>query len=262
MITKRLYRLIHFEKDGRKLHRIYIKDKKKGNISPWHDINLLAYNEKDLFPAVVTLSRYNIAHFEMNPQLEFNPLEQVQVTNPITGKLENQFFRQFPNFNYAFLPQTWNDPTKQDIKYSEYTGDGQPIGVIDLGDTYMPIGHTLGYRIIGGFCMCVHGRFASWKMLGIPHQSPFHDKVKNLKEYEQEYPGKIDAIVQWFERASALQGDNPAFKEGPIEEREFALKMLEDGYKGWKKLKLPEYKANFNYWMREEVISTALVLRR
>lgn len=80
----------------------------KGEIfSPWHDVDINNYcGDKDLLPAFIKCSSHNIAHFEVGLKEPNNPLVHQEIFNHIKNQFENSFYKQFPQFNLGFIPQT------------------------------------------------------------------------------------------------------------------------------------------------------------
>ena len=76
-----------------------------GNISPWHDLPLLA-SGGTYFNFITEIPMYQTAKMEVSKELPENP-----ITQDSKKGLPRYYKYGTPFFNYGLLPQTWEDPS-------------------------------------------------------------------------------------------------------------------------------------------------------
>ena len=146
--------------------RIFLlKDQQK--LSPFHDIKLYSHANKFVFPAVIEISRHNIAKYEVSLDEPFNPIKQDTRKNKNTGDVELRYYARFPLFNYGMLPQTWENPFEKD-KVMGIEGDGDPLDIIEIGSHAVSCGSMLDVKVLGALCLIDQGQI-DWKILCINH---------------------------------------------------------------------------------------------
>jgi len=116
----------------------------EGNMSCWHDIPLVV-NKTGVFNYVNEIPKGDLAKMECATKERWNPIKQ----DVKKGKL--RFFSYGPiPFNYGFLPQTWEDPTKRSTFSDSATmGDNDPIDVVELSDMPLSCGQISSVKVLG-----------------------------------------------------------------------------------------------------------------
>jgi hypothetical protein len=118
-------------------YRVFIKKMDDGKfISPWHDIPLYADEKSNVFNMVVEIPRWSQAKMEMSTKEQMSPIRQ-DIVKGTEGEV--RFVRNIYPFkgyiwNYGALPQTWEDPQKEN-KHTKAIGDNDPIDVVEIGST-------------------------------------------------------------------------------------------------------------------------------
>ncbi|OMJ90155.1 hypothetical protein SteCoe_7549 [Stentor coeruleus] len=217
-------------------------------ISPFHDIKLFSHNNKSTFPAVIEISRHNIAKYEVSVDEPYNPIKQDTRKNKNTGEKELRYYARFPLFNYGMLPQTWENPFVKDHRIN-IEGDGDPLDIIEIGSHPVSCGSRLDIKVIGSFCLIDQGQ-VDWKVLCINTIDPLSKKLHNPNDVEKVFPGKIPAIIDWFENIKVFDGKPKNKVEGNVLGPEATLEIITDAHNHWKDLVAGKY-PEANIWLNK-----------
>ena len=119
------------------------------NLSPWHDIPLLATAGGGvLFNFVTEIPMYQTAKMEVSKSLPENPIAQDSKNGA-----PRYYKYGTPFFNYGLLPQTWEDPAS--CKPSSVVGgsgqqecgDDDPLDVIEVGEGPLLMGSVTPVKV-------------------------------------------------------------------------------------------------------------------
>lgn len=110
----------------------------------------------------------------MCKNLPNNPLRQETVDEG-----QKQLLRHFRNgfipFNYGFLPQTIEDPVELE-PMSGFPGDGDPLDVVELSETPLPVGALCRAKVLGAMCL-IDQNETDWKILVVNEDSELTRKL-------------------------------------------------------------------------------------
>ena len=225
--------------------RIFLLENEQ-KISPFHDISLFGHSSRYIFPAVIEISRHNIAKYEVSLEEPHNPIKQDVRSNKATGETELRYYARFPLFNYGMLPQTWENPYEKDPKL-DLEGDGDPLDIIEIGANAVSCGSLLDIKILGALSLIDQGK-ADWKILCINNIDPLSQKIKTPSDIEKVFPGKIAAIIDWLENIKVFDGKTKNIVEGSVLGPDAALEIIHHGHHHWKSLKAGNY-PHTNIWI-------------
>ena len=218
--------------------------------SPFHDIRLFAHTARYTFPAVIEISRHNIAKYEVCLSEAHNPIKQDTRKNKLTGEQELRYYARFPLFNYGMLPQTWENPFEKDPSMG-IEGDGDPLDIIEIGASPVSCGSVLDVKVLGALCLIDQGQL-DWKILCVNKIDPLSKKLHGPLDVEKFMPGKIDAIVNWLENIKVFDGKAKNKVEGSIVNADAAVDIINRGHLQWKKLVAGEF-PNAGIWIPDKI---------
>jgi inorganic pyrophosphatase len=213
--------------------RIFLLEN-SNKISPWHDIKLFGHPNRYTFPAVIEISRHNIAKYEVCLNEAYNPIKQDTLVNKNTGETELRYYARFPLFNYGMLPQTWENPYEKDSVLG-LKGDGDPLDIIEIGSNPISCGSLLDVKVLGALCLIDQNEI-DWKILCINVIDPLIKKINNPNDIEKHFPGKIGAIIDWLENIKVFDGKSKNKVEGTVQGPEVALSVIIEAHSHWKTL--------------------------
>merc|ERR1711968_394685 len=154
-------------------------------VSPWHDLPLLHSSSSQLYTMVTEIPMFSTAKMEMSKNVVGNPIMQ----DMKDGKPRFYSYGT-PFFNYGFIPQTWEDP-------AFHSGDNDPIDVIEVGETPLPMGSILGVRVLGALKLIDEGE-TDHKIIVLRSDDPHFDQVHDMADLEKLKPGVKDRLVDWL----------------------------------------------------------------
>jgi inorganic pyrophosphatase len=159
-------------------------------ISPWHDIPLEAgdgmYNMLTEIPKM-TLKKMEVATKEAK-----NPIMQDE------KKGKARLYHGPIFWNYGCLPQTWEDPNvKGDDDVNGAFGDNDPVDVVEIGAASLDMGSVTPVKALGVLSMIDDGEL-DWKVIAISANDEHADKINDVGDIEQYYPGTVSGIREWF----------------------------------------------------------------
>lgn len=207
-------------------YRVYVKNTKTNTlISPFHDIELYANKEKQLFNVVIEIPRWSNAKMEINKKEKLNPILQDIKSNKLRF-VNNCFpYHGYP-WNYGALPQTFEDPEHTD-ELTGCKGDNDPLDVVEIGSRIHERGSIITVKVVGALGLIDEGE-ADWKIIAIDVNDPLASQLNDIDDVEKHLPGLLDATRDWF-RIYKIPTNKPANKfalDGQYLNREFALKQI------------------------------------
>jgi 3'-phosphoadenosine 5'-phosphosulfate synthase len=200
--------------------------------SQWHDIPLRPVGKSDetIIHMVTEIPMHHTPKMEIQKHIPNNPI--MQDTNKDGSS--RYYTYGVPFFNYGLIPQTWEDP---DLKTAEgYGGDNDPLDVIELGSTTLPIGSVTQCRVLGSFELIDEGE-TDHKILCITLSDPDASKIYSLEDLERHKPGHIKRLKDWLKRykTSDGKGENSLASETPRTASQ-AVAVIEETHSRWKTL--------------------------
>jgi len=214
-------------------YRIFYKNEKGQNISPFHDIPMSAGD--GLYHMIVEVPRWTNAKMEVATKEKLNPIKQ----DVKKGKLRyvaNVYPQRGYPWNYGCIPQTWENPKHIDPDTKE-GGDDDPIDVCEIGARVPGRGEVITVKALGILAMIDEGE-TDWKVIVIDVNDEFASKLNSLEDVEKYKPGYLDATRDWFRDYKVPDGkptNNFAF-DGEYKNKAFADKTILDTYNQWKHL--------------------------
>lgn len=193
-------------------------------ISPWHDVPLYTSADKEetsiYYHMVVEIPKYSTAKLEVNKALPNNPIMQ-----DINKKDRSPRYYTYgvPIFNYGLLPQTWEDINHIDSETGS-KGDGDPIDVIEVGDTPLLIGQVVSVKVLGSFALIDEGE-TDHKIIALRTTDKNIHHINTVYDLERYYPHVISNIVHWLKYykttdgkpANKLKSDKPTTPEQAVQ---------------------------------------------
>eukprot|EP01025_Chloroclados_australasicus_P046711 TRINITY_DN5156_c1_g1_i2.p1 TRINITY_DN5156_c1_g1~~TRINITY_DN5156_c1_g1_i2.p1 ORF type:complete len:262 (+),score=38.72 TRINITY_DN5156_c1_g1_i2:152-937(+) len=168
--------------------RMFFKEGDK-TISPWHDIPLTAGS--GLYNFVCEIPKESDAKMECATDEEGNPIKQ----DTKKGKL-----RHYPyniNWNYGFLPQTWEDPGHKNEAAGGVFGDNDPVDVVEISSTALKMGGVYPVKCVGVYAMIDDGEL-DWKVIAINADDPKASEINDVEDVERLFPGELEKVLVWF----------------------------------------------------------------
>jgi 3'-phosphoadenosine 5'-phosphosulfate synthase len=199
--------------------------------SLWHDVPLWPSTHGDTVINMVTeIPMYITAKMEIQKALANNPI--VQDTNKDSSS--RYYTYGTPFFNYGLLPQTWEDP---ELKSAQgYGGDNDPVDVIELGSTSLPMGSTTPCRVIGSLELIDEGE-TDHKILCIALTDKDAAKIYSMEDLERVKPGHLSRLKDWLKRYKTSDGkaENALASETPRTASE-AMGVVQETHERWRAL--------------------------
>ncbi|XP_054582836.1 inorganic pyrophosphatase 2, mitochondrial isoform X4 [Eptesicus fuscus] len=216
-------------------YRLFFKNEAGHYISPFHDIPLKVDSKENLFNMVVEVPRWTNAKMEIATQEPLNPIKQ-DVKDGKLRYVANIFPHKGYIWNYGALPQTWEDPHRND-KSTDCCGDDDPIDVCEIGSKVLSRGEVICVKILGILALIDQGE-TDWKLIAInvndPDASKFHD-IDDVQKYK---PGYLEATINWFRFYKVPEGkpENQFAFNGEFKNKAFALEVIKSTHECWKAL--------------------------
>jgi len=214
-------------------YRIFYKNDKGQDISPFHDIPMSA--GEGIYHMVCEVPRWTNAKMEIATKEKLNPIKQ----DVKKGKLRyvaNVYPQKGYPWNYGCIPQTWENPKHIDADTKE-GGDDDPIDTCEIGSRVAERGEVIQVKALGILAMIDEGE-TDWKVIVIDVKDEFASKINNLEDVEKYKPGYLDATRNWFRDYKVPDGkptNNFAF-DGAYKDKAFADKTILETHEQWKHL--------------------------
>jgi inorganic pyrophosphatase len=158
--------------------------------SPWHDAPLEL--EGGLYNMLTEIPKMSKEKMEVATKVEGNPIMQDE------KKGKARLYHGPIFWNYGCLPQTWEDPNvKGDADVGGAFGDDDPVDVVEIGKASLAMGSFTAVKILGCLSMIDDGEL-DWKMIAISAEDEFADKINDVDDIEEYYPGTVSGVREWF----------------------------------------------------------------
>jgi inorganic pyrophosphatase len=195
--------------------------------SYWHDIPL--FNQEDsTYNMVIEVPRGECAKMEMSKET-YNPIKQDTKTNKITKEVYLRYYKLTPDFNYGFLPRTWeNDKVKY---FGKYNGDNDPIDLVELSQNRRyHVGEIIRVYPVGSFCLIDQDE-CDWKILVVDSNEITIEESKKYLDGEDNLR-RIKEIQKWFKIYKTYDGkkENVIYNNDMILNVEETQKVIEESY--------------------------------
>ena len=108
-------------------------------------------------------------------------------TNPIKQDTKKGALRFYPyniNWNYGFLPQTWEDPAHKNEGAGDVFGDNDPVDVVEISSTALEMGGVYQVKCVGAYAMIDDGEL-DWKVIAINTADPMAEKINDVEDVER-----------------------------------------------------------------------------
>jgi len=203
-------------------------------ISPWHDIALYPQGSgpKDILVTYVNeIPRGTRPKLEIATKEEGNPIKQ----DIKKGNLRLFTYGDIP-FNYGALPQTWEDPSHVH-KDTQCVGDNDPLDVVEVSSTPLPIGAVVTVRVLGLLGLIDEGE-TDWKIIAINVADPLAQTLLDSDDLETFHPHVVSTIRDWFKNYKTTDGkavNRFAFDE-KMRSQAYAMRVVDECYHNWQKL--------------------------
>jgi inorganic pyrophosphatase len=182
----------------------------------WHDIPLRTAQNYNM---VIEIASGDQTIREMSIKEVNNPI-LIKKPKPLPPKTDYPIrvrdYSRDPVMNYGFFPHTYS--SKDKIYRDLYSGDGDPLDVIEIGGpTCYKAGDIIEVKLIGSFCLIDQGE-VDWKVI-----------VTNITNKENIDHDRIKKVMKWFKIFKTFYGK----KENTILEDKFfdveeSMKVIEE----------------------------------
>lgn len=182
-------------------YRISTLDADGNTISPWHDIALYTKDGNVNFYCEIPLN--TTAKYETQTEEPGNRIAQDE---------KNGKPRDYPYpilWNYGMLPQTWEDPDNISEELGGVGGDNDPTDVVEIGGSACTSGQVYEVKPICAFAMIDDGE-VDWKVIVISSDLPEASRISTAADVDNEFPGELQRIYEWFRDYKIPAGDPPA----------------------------------------------------
>ncbi|KAH7865238.1 hypothetical protein Vadar_004075 [Vaccinium darrowii] len=185
-------------------YRVFFVDNSGKKISPWHDVPLQLGD--GVFNFIVEIPKESSAKMEVATDEPFTPIKQ----DTKKGKL--RYYPYNINWNYGFLPQTWEDPSFANAEVDGALGDNDPVDVVEIGESRGKVGQIMRVKPLAALAMIDEGEL-DWKIVAISLDDPKASLVNDIDDVEKHFQGTLTAIRDWF-RDYKIPDGKPANKFG------------------------------------------------
>jgi len=207
----------------------------EGQVSCWHDIPLVIKNT-GMFNYVNEIPKGDLAKMECATKERWNPIKQ----DVKKGKLRFFTYGTIP-FNYGFLPQTWEDPTrKSEFSDADTFGDNDPVDVVELSETPLGCGQISSVKILGLLGLIDEGE-TDWKVLALDNAHKSAGEINSIDDVDKVLgAGTLDSVRDWFKMYKTTDGkpENNFTHGGEFLSADKAVEVIDECHKHWKDLVL------------------------
>ncbi|XP_059550547.1 inorganic pyrophosphatase 2, mitochondrial [Myotis daubentonii] len=225
-------------------YRLFFKNEAGHYISPFHDIPLKVESKEEngiptkrarndesenLFNMVVEVPRWTNAKMEIATEEPLNPIKQ-DVKDGKLRYVANIFPHKGYIWNYGALPQTWEDPHRND-KSTDCCGDNDPIDVCEIGSKVGCSNGTLCF-LPPSAPRSIRNEFLFLTKSLLVSSLTDIDDVRKYK------PGYLEATLNWFRFYKVPEGkpENHFAFNGEFKNKAFALEVIKSTHECWKAL--------------------------
>lgn len=226
------YGTIHY-----KLAPVYKGDE----VSPWHDIDLYANENKKLYNFVVEIPMYSTAKMEVMKNVPGNPIMQ-----DVKDSKPRYYTYGIPFFNYGLIPQTWEDVTYADPQVGSF-GDGDPIDAIEIGTGPLGMGSIVAVKVLGSLALIDEGE-TDHKIIVLREDDPHFNDIDSIDDLELYKPGTIVRLLDWLKNYKTSDGKpvNRLKSDTPTSATE-AIKIIDEVHTFYKNLLSGKTKFSHSY---------------
>lgn len=199
--------------------------------SLWHDVPLRPSGQESTVINMVTeIPMFYTAKMEIQKGVRNNPISQ----DSNKDGSPRYYTYGTPFFNYGLIPQTWEDPNL--LSPSGHGGDNDPLDVIELGSSPLPMGSITPCRVLGSFELIDEGE-TDHKILCIALSDSDAPSVFDLDDLELYKPGTVNRLRDWLKRYKTSDGkpENSLASELP-KVVSHAVEIIEETHKRWNSL--------------------------
>jgi len=160
--------------------------------------------------------------------------------NPIAQDIKKGKLRDYhgPIFwNYGALPQTWEDPSSKHPELG-FFGDDDPIDVVEIGSTALPMGSVTKVKPLGVLAMIDDGEL-DWKVLAIAVDDPLANDYDDISDVPEAVTAGIREWFRWYKTPDDKPTNEFGYDEKFLNKAE-AVKVIEETHEAWQKLKKGE----------------------
>lgn len=105
---------------------------------------------------------------------------------PIKQDMKKGKLRFYPyniNWNYGFIPQTWEDPAHKNTECDAF-GDNDPVDVVEIGSATCEMGGVYPVKAVGVYAMVDEGEL-DWKVICIRADDPNAAQINDIEDVEK-----------------------------------------------------------------------------
>lgn len=209
----------------------------------FHDIPINLDKEKKTVNVLMEIPRWSNAKFEINKELDFNPITQ-DIKKGQPRFVKNLFPFKGYIHNYGAIPQTWDDPTVED-KDTGYKGDNDPIDVCEIGSRIAKTGDIFEAKVLGSLALIDDGEL-DWKVIAINTQDELTPVLNDIEDVLINCPGLLESTRRWFKDYKIPDGknENEFGFNGEFLNVAKTLEIIEHSHQSWRKLISNEIKSD------------------
>lgn len=214
----------------------YAINKENGQIvSYFHDVPLDLDLESKTANIVVEIPRWSNGKFEINTELEGNPITQDTKKDKVRF-VKNLFPYHGYIHNYGAFPQTWEDPNTKNETLGLY-GDNDPLDVCEIGSNVCEIGDIKRVKILGSLALIDDGEL-DWKIIVIDTNDVLAESLHDINDVYTKCPGLLEATRQWFRDYKLPDGKpkNEFAFGGEFKDQKQTMHVIQECNGSWKKL--------------------------
>lgn len=197
----------------------------------WHSIPLWSNPSKNMINFITEIPMYVTAKMEVDKSANGNAIKQ----DKNKDGSPRYYTYGTPFFNYGLIPQTWEDP----YVFSDegYGGDNDPLDVIEVGTSPLPMGSVTPCRVLGSLELIDDGE-TDHKILCVAEGSDDFDRIHSVNDLESHRPGTIKRLVHWLKyyKTSDGKGVNELGNEERPTSVNEAVDIIEETNGYWKAL--------------------------
>lgn len=206
-------------------------------LSFFHDIPLNFDKSNGTVNMITEIPRYEQGKLEISKDLPLNPI--VQDTKKGKLRFINNIFpyHGYP-CHYGALPQTWEDPTfGVNINGTAYYGDNDPLDICEISSGNDVVGGSKNVKILGCLAMIDDGEM-DWKLIGINTKDKLASQLNDIEDIDKHMPLLLTNLTKWFKnyKLPMNKPENQFEYDGKWQNKEMALKVIEECHNNWKSL--------------------------
>jgi len=192
----------------------------------WHDIPLQAGG--NTLQMVVEIPKGRMEKLEVNKEVAGNPIMQ-----DMKKGLPRYYMYGLPFFNYGMLPQTWEGVDAVPAE-NNLLGDGDPLDVIEIGSTPLPIGTVISVKVLGAIKMIDQGE-VDYKIIVI-RQSEANSAVANTvtEDFASSSIGRN--MMDWLINYKLPEGKGKNEVDNKFMSASASAEIIDHTHALWKKL--------------------------